>query len=49
MASNCTCRGLVRKYDEAIEFYTKKLDFELLEDNYLKEQNKRWVLGAPKS
>lgn len=38
---------VVRDYDEAIEFYTKKLSFELLEDIYQPEQDKRWVLVAP--
>lgn len=39
---------VVRDYDEAIEFYTKKLKFELIEDIYQPEQDKRWVLVAPK-
>ena len=26
---------VVKDYDEAIEFYTKQLNFELLEDTYL--------------
>ena len=38
---------MVRDYDEAIEFYTKKLRFELIEDTYQPEQNKRWVLVSP--
>lgn len=38
---------VVRDYDEAIEFYTKKLHFELIEDTKLSE-TKRWVLVAPK-
>ena len=38
---------VVREYDEAIEFYTKKLHFTLIEDTYQPEQNKRWVLIAP--
>ncbi len=38
---------VVRDYDEAIEFYTKKLHFTLIEDTYQAEQNKRWVLIAP--
>ena len=38
---------VVRDYDEAIEFYTQKLNFELLEDIYIPEQDKRWVLVAP--
>ena len=37
---------LVRDYDEAIEFYTKKLSFELIEDTYQPEQDKRWVVVA---
>jgi catechol 2,3-dioxygenase-like lactoylglutathione lyase family enzyme len=38
---------VVRDYDEAIEFYTKKLHFTLVEDSYQAEQNKRWVVVAP--
>ncbi|HYC83851.1 MAG TPA: VOC family protein [Chryseosolibacter sp.] len=38
---------LVRDYDEAIEFYTKKLGFELIEDTKLNE-TKRWVVVRPK-
>ncbi len=38
---------VVRDYDEAIEFYTKVLDFELVEDRYVPEQDKRWVVVAP--
>jgi uncharacterized glyoxalase superfamily protein PhnB len=38
---------VVREYDEAIEFYTKKLHFILVEDIYQPEQNKRWVTIAP--
>jgi len=37
---------LVRDYDEAIEFYVKKLRFTLVEDTPLTE-TKRWVLVAP--
>ncbi|HYF29510.1 MAG TPA: VOC family protein [Chitinophagaceae bacterium] len=37
---------VVKDYDEAIEFYTKQLDFTLLEDTALTEE-KRWVLVAP--
>lgn len=36
----------VKDYDEAIRFYTEKLDFELLEDTKLSD-DKRWVLVAP--
>ena len=38
---------VVRDYDEAIEFYTKKLKFTLVEDTYQPEQDKRWVVVAP--
>lgn len=38
---------VVKDYDEAIEFYTKKLHFTLLEDTYQPEQDKRWVVVAP--
>lgn len=38
---------VVREYDEAIAFFTRKLDFELLEDTYQPEQDKRWVVVAP--
>ena len=38
---------VVRDYDEAIEFYTKKLNFVLLDDTYQPEQDKRWVVVAP--
>ena len=37
---------VVKDYDEAIEFYTKKLDFTLLEDTKINE-DKRWVMIAP--
>jgi uncharacterized glyoxalase superfamily protein PhnB len=38
---------VVKDYDEAIAFYTKKLGFELLEDTTLSE-TKRWVIVKPK-
>jgi catechol 2,3-dioxygenase-like lactoylglutathione lyase family enzyme len=38
---------VVKDYDEAIQFYTKKLHFTLVEDSVLTE-TKRWVLIAPK-
>jgi catechol 2,3-dioxygenase-like lactoylglutathione lyase family enzyme len=38
---------VVRDYDEAIAFYTTKLDFRLVEDSYQPEQDKRWVVVAP--
>lgn len=37
---------LVKDYDEAIAYYTQKLDFQLVEDTKLSE-HKRWVLIAP--
>lgn len=37
---------VVNDYDEAIKFYTEKLDFELLEDTRLSE-TKRWVIVRP--
>ncbi|WP_144602155.1 VOC family protein [Algoriphagus algorifonticola] len=39
---------LVRDYDEAINFYTHVLGFELLEDTQLSE-TKRWVRVSPPS
>ncbi len=38
---------VVRDYDEALAFFTKKLLFTLVEDTYLPEQDKRWVVVAP--
>ena len=38
---------VVNNYDEAIEFYTQKLNFTLIEDTLLSE-TKRWVKVAPK-
>jgi len=38
---------VVRDYDQAIEFYTKKLHFTLVEDTFQPEQNKRWVVVSP--
>ena len=38
---------LVDDYDKAIEFYTTKLHFTLIEDTML-SRTKRWVLVAPK-
>ncbi len=38
---------VVNDYDEAIDFYTSKLDFELIEDTPLSDE-KRWVLVAPR-
>ena len=38
---------VVRDYDEAIDFYTKTLNFELIEDTYQPGQDKRWVIVSP--
>ena len=38
---------VVEDYDDAIEFYTKKLNFTLVEDTYQEAQDKRWVIVAP--
>lgn len=38
---------VVRDYDEAIDFFCRKLHFRLVEDTYQPEQDKRWVLVAP--
>lgn len=38
---------VVNDYDEAIRFYTHKLNFNLIEDTVLSKE-KRWVVVAPK-
>lgn len=38
---------VVKDYDEAIDFYTTKLHFTLVEDTYQPEQDKRWVVVSP--
>ncbi len=38
---------IVRDYDEAIAFYTERLNFDLIEDTKLSDA-KRWVLVRPK-
>lgn len=38
---------VVKDYDPAIEFYTQKLNFQLIEDTYLPAEDKRWVVIAP--
>ena len=38
---------VVRDYDEAIDFYVNTLGFELMQDEYQPEQDKRWVVVAP--
>ena len=48
MNQSIVCVALVvRDYDEAIAFYTETLHFTLVEDTYIPEQDKRWVLVAP--
>lgn len=39
---------VVRDYDEAIAFYVGVLGFDLIDDTYQPEQDKRWVLVRPK-
>jgi catechol 2,3-dioxygenase-like lactoylglutathione lyase family enzyme len=38
---------LVRDYDEAIDWFTRRLGFTLVADEYQPGQDKRWVLVAP--
>jgi len=38
---------LVRDYDDALDFYVRKLRFRLIEDTYQPAQDKRWVVIAP--
>ena len=38
---------LVEDYDEAIDYFTNKLQFDLIEDTRLSE-TKRWVVVSPK-
>ena len=38
---------VVRDYDEAIAFFTRTLDFRLVEDVHQPDQDKRWVVVAP--
>ena len=40
---------VVKDYDEALDFYVNKLKFDLIEDTYLPEEDKRWVVIAPPS
>lgn len=37
---------MVKDYDKAIEYFTKKLNFKLLEDT-IRSETKRWVRIAP--
>jgi len=38
---------VVRDYDEALAFYVGVLGFTLVEDRFVPEQNKRWVVVSP--
>jgi catechol 2,3-dioxygenase-like lactoylglutathione lyase family enzyme len=38
---------VVRDYDEALAFYVGKLGFRLIEDTFVPEQSKRWVVVSP--
>ncbi|WP_404406804.1 VOC family protein [Pelagibacterium halotolerans] len=39
---------VVRDYDEALDFFVGMLGFDLVEDTYQPEQDKRWVVVRPK-
>jgi catechol 2,3-dioxygenase-like lactoylglutathione lyase family enzyme len=38
---------VVRDYDEALAFFVDKLGFELVEDRFIPEEGKRWVVVRP--
>ena len=38
---------VVRDYDEALAFFVGKLGFELVEDRFIPEEGKRWVVVRP--
>ena len=38
---------VVRDYDEALDFFVGKLGFTLVEDLFIPEQSKRWVVVTP--
>jgi catechol 2,3-dioxygenase-like lactoylglutathione lyase family enzyme len=38
---------VVREYDEAIDFYVGTLGFRLVEDTYIPDQDRRWVVVSP--
>jgi catechol 2,3-dioxygenase-like lactoylglutathione lyase family enzyme len=46
--SLCLVSLLVADYDDAIAFYTGILGFDLVDDTYQPEQDKRWVVVKPK-
>lgn len=39
---------VVRDYDEALGFFVGTLGFEMVEDRYVPEQDKRWVVIKPR-
>ena len=39
---------VVNDYDEALSFFVDKLEFELVEDTNIPDQDKRWVVVKPK-
>jgi len=43
------CTVVVKNYDAAIAFYTDILGFNLVEDTWIEDENKRWVVVAPNS
>jgi catechol 2,3-dioxygenase-like lactoylglutathione lyase family enzyme len=38
---------VVREYGEAIDFYVGTLGFRLVEDTYIPDQDRRWVVVSP--
>ena len=38
---------IVRDYDEALAFFVSTLGFRLVEDTFIPEQSKRWVVISP--
>jgi catechol 2,3-dioxygenase-like lactoylglutathione lyase family enzyme len=38
---------VVKDYDEALAFFVGKLGFSVVEDRYVPEQEKRWVVVSP--
>jgi catechol 2,3-dioxygenase-like lactoylglutathione lyase family enzyme len=38
---------VVREYDEALDFFVGRLGFSVVEDIYIPEQDKRWVVIRP--
>jgi len=39
---------VVRDYDEALAFFVGKLGFALVDDSFVPEQSKRWVVVSPR-